>query len=601
MMDARVRIPLKTCIRREPNPQACTPPGFEWISGYLNQNGGEMSDYGRNWLLDKWDESYQAAIQTAEQEYQSCLQDRIGQQIKKPAAGLQLRVASKLDGRTLAAQADSNDSDSDSARSTQVNVHFSSTGGTPLPCDPFDPDPPSNPIDPNAPPVSVPKSVFWASAVAYYDLDALQQAIEFPGQLFNPDNPQSVRYMQLTPEGVTSAVRIAGHTFHPIPPNVEVVDDLRTEIQVTSMRLDVSSESADSGGVLATWSVYNTPQIPYAYVDLGCYYWGGCGNLSPHPVYSWANLTPAPCITDLTFRAQASPICVIRVLAGNGELLDTITLTINRVGTIDARPIVTQHRLFNSPGTPLLLPQAVELTPATMGETREVVLTLPACVAGKVELAPDTIQDYVQFPQDNVIGVEVVAGDTPDTLRLRLTRLGYFYHWDRDLDIRLVPIAVDVGYPPSGWWPHVFLRVAIAWDGCGAFLPDRDSQVRAAIVGWSASDLNYPPPLRRWRHQLQLKVLDHAPPCDAFYCVWGNLRVTWPDGTLQTQQIFCVPGDIDQIRTFTRELYSSSPPTIQVELELRYGSAYRRRRANGTGFDHLEVPGPVIRQLTLTP
>lgn len=55
-MDASVCIPIKACVRREPHPQACTPPGFEWIPGYLNQHGGQMTVYARNWFIAKWEE-----------------------------------------------------------------------------------------------------------------------------------------------------------------------------------------------------------------------------------------------------------------------------------------------------------------------------------------------------------------------------------------------------------------------------------------------------------------------------------------------------------------------------------------------------------------
>ncbi len=596
-MDASVRIPLKACVRREPNHQACTPPGFEWIPGYLNQYGGQLTDYARNWFIDKWEEPYRAALESAEQEYQDCLQGGVTD--TQTPGGLQLRVASKLAARTTMSE-----SQPTVALSTQVNVHFTPLGGTPPPCDPFDPnfdpDHPIYPVDPNALPVSVPRSVFWKGASATYDLDALTQAIQPVNSLLNPANPLSLRDLQLTADGVMGAVRITGHSFLPIPAQVEVYDDLQTELEVASIRLDFTAEWANNGVVLDSWSAISSSVAnPAAYTDFYCYYLGCSWWTSPPPLFNWG-LVPPGCIEDLIFRALPTAITLVRIRAGSGEPLDTLTLSITNVGTIDSRTIVARHRIFNSPGTPhMVLPQ-VDVGPAALGVTQEVVVALPECLIGKVELASDTVQDFSLFQSDGVIGITVLAGATPETIKLRLTLERHVYHWDRDVDIRLIPIGgVDVGYPPQGWFPHVILRVPVSWNGCDAFRPDIDSLARVAIVGWGVTD-TYTVSLR-WLHTLTMRVLDYAAPCDAFDCVWGYVRVTWPNGTVQTQQIMCVAGDIDLPRVFTLKLAGNAPPTVNVELTLYYEASNRHRQADGTDFDYLPVPGPMHRTQTLTP
>ena len=448
-MDASVRIPLKVCVRREPKPQACTPPGFEWIPGYLNQHGGEMTDYALNWFIAKWDEPYQAALESAEQEYQSCLQ--AGMTDTKKQTGLQLHLTSKLDARRSVSE-----SKPGMAWSTQVNVHFSPTGQTYKPCDPFDPnfdpDHPSYPVDPNAPPVSVPRSIFWKGSSATYDLDAIEQAMRPVNSLLNPANPLSLRDLRLDANSVLGAVRITGHNFLPIPAHVVVYDDLQTELEVASIRLDFSAEWANNGAVLDTWSATSlSVNNKDAYTDFYCYYLGVCSHwANPPPVFNW-NLVPPGCIDDVLIRALPSAITLVRIRAGSGETLDTITLSINHVGTIDSRPIVARHRIFNSPGTPhIVLPQ-VDVGPAALGVTQEVVVALPECLVGKVELAADSIQDFSLFQSDGVIGISVLPGATPESIKLRLTLERHVYHWDRDVDIRLIPMGgVDVGYPPQG-------------------------------------------------------------------------------------------------------------------------------------------------------
>jgi hypothetical protein len=221
-----------------------------------------------------------------------------------------------------------------------------------------------------------------------------------------------------------------------------------------------------------------------------------------------------------------------------------------------------------------------------------------------VELAADSIQDFSLLQSDGVIGITVLAGATPETIKLRLTLERHVYHWDRDVDIRLIPIGgVDVGYPPQGWWRHVIVRVPVSWNGCDAFNPATDSQARVAIVGWGVTD-TYTAPLR-WLHTLTFRILDYAVPegvsCSAFDCVWGYIRVTWPNGTVQSQQILCVAGDIDLPGVFTLNLAGNAPPTVNVELTLYYKANNRRRQADGTDFDFLPVPGPARRTQTLTP
>lgn len=590
-MDSRTKVPFHLCARREPHPRTCTPPGFEWLPGYLAQYGGQLTDYGRNWLLAKWDEPYRAALETAEREYQECLKGGVTD--VQPTSGLQLRVASKLDAGTARAAGTPN-----GTLSSRLDLHFTATGGGPLPCDPFDPAQPGDPVDV---PVSVPLSVFWTGAQAFYDLEALKQAMQPVNGNLNPDNPLSLRDLRLDANGVKGAVRVTGHGFLPIPASVETYDDLAIDLEVASIRLDFSTEWAASGAVLDQWSAVSAGVAnPDAYTDFYCYYIGCPWWTPPPPVFDW-NLVPPGCLEDIVIRALPTAITLVHVRAGTGEPLDTLTLSISNVGTIASRPVVARHRIFNSPGTPHQVLPLVEVGPAALGETLEVAVALPACVVGKVELAPDTIQDYNLFQQDGYLGVQALPGTTPDTIKLRLTRLRNLYHWDRDVDVRFIPIGgVDVGHPPSGWFPHLILRVPVSWSGCDTFRPDTGSQAQAVVVSWSATDTYTAPP--RWLHRLELRVVDHAAPCDAFDCVWGTMKVTWPNGTVQTQQIMCVAGDIDRSRVFTLKLDGNAPPTVNVQLTLYYESVNRRRNAAGTGFDYLPVPGsPAIRTQTLTP
>lgn len=591
-MDTRTHIPFHLCARREPHPQACTPPGFEWLPGYLGQYGGQLTDYGRNWLLNKWDEPYRAALETSEREYQACLEGGVTD--VQPKTGLQLRVASRLDAGPIRTQAAPN-----GALASRLDVHFTPTGGGPVPCDPFDPEhQPGTPVDV---PASVPLSVFWTGVTASYDLEALKQAMQPVNANLNPDNPLSLRDLRLDTNGVQSAVRIAGHGFLPIPANVVTYDDLGIDLQVASIRLDFSAEWAASGAVLDEWSAISTSEAnPDAYTDFYCYYLGCPWWTPPPPVFDW-NLVPPGCLEDITIRALPTAVTVVRVSAGTGEPLGESVLSISNVGTIASRPVVARHRIFNSPGTPHQVLPLVEVGPAALGETLEVAVALPACVVGKVELAPDTIQDYNLVQQDGYLGVLALPGATSDAIKLRLTRLRNLYHWDRDVDVRFIPIGgVDVGHPPSGWFPHLILRVPVSWSGCDTFRPDTDSLAQAVIVGWSATDTYTAPP--RWLHRLELRVTEYAAPCDAFDCVWGYMKVTWPNGTQQTQQIMCVAGDIDRSRVFTLKLDGNAPPTVNVELTLYYESVNRRRQVDGTDFDYLTVPGnPAIRIQTLTP
>lgn len=592
-MQSGVPVAFRTCVRREPRPGVCTPRGFEWIPGYLNQYGGQLTDYGRNWLLDKWAEAYTEALEDAEREYQACLKG--GVKDSKSASGMVLHVLSGLDASTARSVTTPT-----LALRSPVEVRFAPKGSTPPPCDPFDPDAPVYLPDPNAPPVSVPRSVFWKSASATYDLDALRQAMQPVNGNLNPDNPLSLRDLRLSAEGVKGAVVFLGHRFLPMPAQVRAYEDVRVLFEVASIRLDVTAEWARNGAVLNEWSAVS---VDGAYTDFQCYYFGCAWWASPPPVFDWGLVAPG-CIEDLVFRALPTAITYIRVSAATGASLGNVTLSITNVGTIDSRPIVAQHRIFNSPGTPQFVLPQVDAGPATLGVTVERNVVLPDCLAGKVELAPDSSQDFNLFQQDGVINVSVVAGTAPGTFKLRLTLLRHVYHWDRDVDIRFVPLGgIDVGYPTSGWFPHVVARVPVSWNGCYAFQPDRDSQARVVSAGWSVAD-TYSTPLR-WLHQLQLRVVDYAPPegvaCGAFDCVWGYMRVTWPDGTVQTQQIMCVAGDIDVPRTFTLRMAGNAAPTVNVELELHYEASNRRRRADGTDFDTLPVPGPAITHQTLTP
>lgn len=597
-MKSAVPMAFRACVRRVANPKACTPRGYEWIPGYLNQYGGQMTDYGRNWLLAKWEEPYRDALQTAEREYQECLKGGLTDATE--TVGLRLHVLSGLDALSIRRAGQSA-----LALSGRVNVHFRPGSASGPPCDPFDPEASPTPVDPDAPTVSVPRAVFWKSVSATYDLDALTLAMRPVSPNLNLEHPLALRDLCLAAEDVKAAVRILGHRFLPIPAGVHPEGGVRVDLEVASIRLDITSEWASNGVVLNEWFADSPPYQANsdAYTDFQCYYLGCAWWASPPPVFDWG-LVPPGCLADLVFRALPTAITYVQVSASTGALLGRVTLGITNAGTIDSRPIVARHRIFNSPGSPHQVEPGIMVGPAPVGQTVEVSVPLPDCLVGKVELAPAASQDYSLFQQDGVIGVEALEGASPETLNLRLTLARPVYHWDRDVDIRFIPQGgVDFGYPPSGWWPHVVLRVPVAWNGCDAFQPDTDSTARIVSVGWAVADTFTTSP--RWLHQMQLRVVDYAPPanhpCGGFDCVWGYVRVTWPDDVLQTQQIYCVAGDIDLPRTFTHKLASEGAPTVSVELELYYEASNRRRKADGSGFDTLPVPGPLVRQQTLTP
>ncbi len=584
-MDASIHIPLRTCVLQQPDPWATTPPGFEWIPAYLNQYGGQMTDYGRHWLITKWQEPYQAALEAAERDYQDCLRGGTGQPEGGKPGGLQLQVAAKLD-----AQTPRRGGALPSGLSTRLEV-------------PFHPAPPIAP----APSPSVPRSVFWIGTSATYDLVALHQAMRPVNRRLNPAHPLSLRDVRLTADGVKAAVRLGGHRFLPIPAQVQPFDDLHTHLAVSTIRLDFSAEWANNGAVLDTWAAESSGGAnPAAATDFYCYYLGCAGWASPPPLFNW-NLVPSGCIEDLVFRALPTAITQVQVVADNGETLDTITLSNSTAGTIASRPVVARHRIFNSPGMPQVVLPEVSAGPAAPGEPVEMEVTLPECLVGKVELAPANIQDFSLFQSDGVIEVSAEPGATPGTIKLLLTLQRPVYHWDRDVDIRFLPLGgVDMGYPPSGWFPHVVLRVPVAWNGCDAFNPAADSQAKLVVTAWTTTQHVHWPggPVVvpwRWTHSLALRVVDYAAPYDAFDCLWGHIRVTWPNGTVQTQSLLCVPGDIDVPRVFTLSLPNNAPPTVSVELELHYESNNRRRQADGSGFDYQPVPGPLHRQQTLTP
>ena len=592
MMESNVRLPIRQCVRRVPNRRACTPPGFEWIPGYLNQYGGQMTDYGRNWLIAKWEEPYRAALEQAEQEYQDCLRGGVKPPVTQPI-GLQLRVATKVDPATGGGTA------SAAGLASRLNLQFRPTEVTRCPCDPFapfDPDHASYPIDPNASPVSVPRSVFWIGSSASYDISALIQAMQPLNSPWTSTNPLALRDLELTAERVMQAVRLGANRFLPIPAQVQPADDLRTETAVVALRFEITVEQADDGMVLDAWSVSDTSR---AYTDFYWYYFGNCPVTPAPPQFDW-NQVPRGCIEDLILRALPSAITTVTIKAGTGETLDAMTLATSNAGTISSRPVMARHRLFNSPAPPHFVLPTVNAGPALLATAVDINLTLPPGIVGKVELAPDASQDYLLFQDNNVVSAQVLAGTTAGSVKLRLMRRQAVYHWDRDVDIRFtLPIAADVGYPPQGWWPAVIVRVPVSWNGGDAFRPDTDCHAKVVVDSWSVSD-TYSGALH-WLHRLELRVTDYAPPYDAFNCLWGYLRVTWPDGTRQVLQIMCLSMNIDAPRVFTLKSGSDARPTVSVELELYYNGVNRRRQANGTDFDYLPVPGPALIRQTLTP
>ena len=215
---------------------------------------------------------------------------------------------------------------------------------------------------------------------------------------------------------------IGGHRFLPIPAQVQPFNDLQTSLEVSTIRLDLSAEWASNGAVLDTWSAVSSGgDNPAAYTDFYCYYLGCAWWTSPPPLFNW-NLVPRGCIEDLIFRALPTAITQVQVHAGSGEPLDTITLSNSNAGTIDSRPLVARHRIFNSPGTPHFVLPEVSAGPAVIGVTQERVVALPDCLVGKVELAPDNMQDFNLFQQGGAINVSAEPGTVPGTIKLQLLR-----------------------------------------------------------------------------------------------------------------------------------------------------------------------------------
>ncbi len=469
MLKQKVFIPFKACKRRTPQRWACTPRGFEWIPGYLDQHGGEMTATGRNWLLEKWEEPYRAALESEEQAYQACLNPIPAD--GKPPRGLQLRLLSKLESVSS-----SRTSATASGLSTQIGVPFTSTPSVPQPCDPFDPDQPSHPVDPNAPPVFVPRSIFWIGATATYDLDALNQAMQPVNGTLNPDNPLSLRDLQLSVDGVKGAVRITGHRFLPTPTGVLVYDDVQTELEVAAIRLDLSAEWAGSGGVLDTWQahMWQSPvsqspgsqnpsgsDQPGAYTNFDCYYMGGCTQwASPPPLFNW-DFVASGCLDEVILRAQPSPVTQVRVM-GEGGLLDTLTLSINHIGSIASRPLVARHRLLKNSGTSIPLPP-IFVPPVGIGEAVEVLVAVPACLAGSVSLAAEQSIGDAQFSG-------VLLPHTEGWVKLTLTRLASLHAYQATVSIRFdLQAKVDVLFNPLADRSNlsVVASTLVTWAGCG--------------------------------------------------------------------------------------------------------------------------------------
>ena len=165
-----------------------------------------------------------------------------------------------------------------------------------------------------------------------------------------------------------------------------------------------------------------------------------------------------------------------------------------------------------------------------------------------------------------------------------------FYHWDDDLSIVFVPLAVDIRIGPEGP-PYLAIPVQLAWDsGCESFWPERDSLASVRLENWQVASAG----IGIWRHDLTLRVIDLELPCDAFFEVIGSIWVTWPNGQKSGQTI-----SDNQTYSFARGLNSNAPPTVEVEIDLTYVAHFRQRRTDGSGFDR--VMPQVIRTYSLTP
>lgn len=555
--------------------KAWLSPEWRWIPGYLETHGDVLTDYGRNWLNQKLQEGKDEAYQQA---LDACQSDLAAPAPPESTTGVSLKVSTRLSGNGSTSGGEGQ------KRAARLSVPFS---------------PQTESV------ARVPLSVFWIGANATYDLNALNQAVQPVSGLYNANHPLSLRDVQLSSDGVVGAVVFQGHEFLPIPAGVETQDDLRVEREAISFRLDFATEWAD-GGALDNWSVPINVSLPETQVaarfDFNGYYVNGSWLVPPPPAFDW-NALAVGCLEDVLVRALPNATTRVEVRSGTDDLVGEVILSTTSAGWNTEWPLIARHRLFHSTVNPPHQTSAeISVGPSDLNAPVEVLVFLPACLAGLVEIDPANVLYFgFLYADDGSTVAEAVEWFAEDTLTVRLHRKANFYHWDRNVDIRLnISGGYDIAHSATNsWLDFIVLRVPLSWNGAGDFVP-ADSEARAVVESWSTA-VYYPAP-GGWMHTLGLKFLDYADPLGVL-TVSGSVRVTWPDGYQETKGLYnSTTGGIDGTLYFQRVLASNAAPTVQVRMELTYEGTNRRRRMDGSGFDYLAIPGnPAIRNQTLTP
>jgi hypothetical protein len=189
-------------------------------------------------------------------------------------------------------------------------------------------------------------------------------------------------------------------------------------------------------------------------------------------MFNW-DLVASGCLSEVILRAQPSPVTNVRVMGESG-LLDTITLSINRIGSIASRPLVARHLLFKNPDNPnnpdnsdypdnsdtlISLPPIV-VPPVGIGEAVELLVAVPDCLVGNVSLAAEQSIGDVQFSG-------AILPHTEGWVKLTLTRLLSMYEYQAAVEVRFDLLAkVDVLFNDR---PDITLVAStlVTWVGCG--------------------------------------------------------------------------------------------------------------------------------------
>jgi hypothetical protein len=143
-------------------------------------------------------------------------------------------------------------------------------------------------------------------------------------------------------------------------------------------------------------------------------------------------------------------------------LLATLTLSINHIGSIASRPLVARHRLLKNSGTSIPLPP-IFVPPVGIGEGVEVLIAVPACLAGFASLAAE------QYPGDTQFSV-VILQHAEGWVKLTLTRLASLHTYQAAVEVRFdLQTKADVLFNPLADRPGITLVAStlVTWSGCG--------------------------------------------------------------------------------------------------------------------------------------